>query len=223
MVAAKFAVTASRPVGSVGWYWYGNDTLILRPEKFWPAYTTVTLSATPDRTALTGTNLVWAGAAAQTFQIGRSQVIKVNANTHRAVVVRDGQAIRNMGVSLGMPGWETRSGVKVLADGYRVRVMTGASIGAGDYTLKVPYAIRLTDSGEFMHAAPWARARIGRVNGSHGCTNLNVADARWVFKNYLMGDPVLTTGTDRAMEAWNGGGGPWNLPWSNWTRDSHPS
>jgi lipoprotein-anchoring transpeptidase ErfK/SrfK len=119
-----------------------------------------------------------------------------------------------------MPGWETRSGIKVLAEGYRVRVMTGASIGAGDYTLKVPYAIRLTDTGEFIHAAPWAAARIGRVNGSHGCTNLTVADARWVFKNYLIGDPVITTGTDRPMETWNGGGGPWNLPWSSWTRDS---
>ena len=62
-----------------------------------------------------------------------------------------------------------------MTEKYRVKTMTGASIGAEeDYTLQVPYAIRLTNSGEFIHAAPWATSRIGRWNGSHGCTNLQV-------------------------------------------------
>lgn len=213
---AKVRVSATKPLGRTGWAWTDAQTAVFRPEKFWPGHAKVTIAAKPDSTVLPGGTLRWAGTVKRSFSIGRQQVIKVDSKTHRAKVVRDGKVIRTMPVSLGKAGWETRSGVKVMTEKYRVKTMTGASIGAEDYTLQVPYAIRLTNSGEFIHAAPWAASRIGRWNGSHGCTNLLTTDAKWLFSNSMVGDPVVTTGTKRPMETWNGAGGPWNTPWKTW-------
>lgn len=219
-VTDRISVTSSKPIGESGWAWTDARTAVFRPKGFWPANTTVTISTRPGGELITqgpGSGLRWAGSAEQTFTTGAAQVITVDALTDQATVVRDGQAVRTMPVSLGKSGWETRSGIKVLMEKYEVKRMTSASIGAEDpYILDAPDAIRLTDSGEFIHAAPWANARLGRSNGSHGCTNVSSADARWLYVNHLYGDPVITTGTSRPMEADNGAGGVWNVPWATW-------
>ena len=35
-----------------------------------------------------------------------------------------------------------------------------------------------------------------------------------------MGDPVVTTGTGRPTETWNGLGGLWNYSWDEWQQRS---
>lgn len=213
-------VSSTKPVGEAAWAWADARTAIYRPKDFWPAHATVTISTSPTYEVVghhKGHDLRWGGSASQSFRTGAAQVITVNGQTDQAVVVRDGTTVRTMPTSLGMPGWETRSGVKVLMEKYEVKRMTSESIGADeDYELDVPYAIRLTNSGEFIHAAPWAQARLGRYNGSHGCTNLSMADAKWLYDNHLYGDPVITVGTSRGMESGNGAGGVWNVSWTTW-------
>ncbi len=215
-VTDRITVTSSAPIGESGWAWSDPRTAVFRPKDFWPAHSTVTIGAHPTGEVLgqvSGEDLRWSGQADGAFSIGASQVITVDAHTDQATVVRDGQTVRTMPISLGMPGWETRSGIKVLMEKYQVKRMTSASIGAEDpYILDAPHAIRLTDSGEFIHAAPWATARLGRRNGSHGCTNVSDADATWLYDHHLYGDPVITTGTSRPMEPDNGAGGVWNVP-----------
>lgn len=219
-VTDRITVTSSVPIGAAGWAWTDPRTAVFRPREFWPAHSTVTINAHPTGEVLgtvSGEDLRWAGKADGQFSIGASQIITVDAQTDQATVVRDGQTVRSMPISLGMPGWETRSGIKVLMEKYEVKTMTSESIGAEDpYVLDAPHAIRLTDSGEFIHAAPWATARLGRSNGSHGCTNVSEADARWLYWHHLYGDPVITTGTTRPMEPHNGAGGAWNVPWDTW-------
>ena len=70
--------------------------------------------------------------------------------------------------------------------------------------------MRITNSGEFLHSAPWNAGYFGRSNASHGCTGMSNADAGWLYSNTLIGDPVITTGTSRQMELGNGYG-DWNL------------
>ena len=41
-----------------------------------------------------------------------------------------------------------------------------------EYELDAPWNTRLTPTGEFIHTATWAYGRLGRYNGSHGCTNM---------------------------------------------------
>ena len=83
--------------------------------------------------------------------------------------------------------------------------MTNQMIGAREeYDLRVKYAMRITSSGEFLHAAPWNAAYFGRRNASHGCVGMSTGDAAWLFNRTLIGDPVVTTGTSRRMEHGNG-------------------
>ena len=224
-VASHLVVTATKPIGTAGWAWLDGTTAMYRPAKFWPGRENVTLTAdlngvTIGTTKVNGVShpVIGKGVTTRTWKIGRSQVITVNGKTDKAVVVTDGKKIRTMGVSLGMPGWVTRSGIKVFDEAYKVHEMTSAAVGASQYyDLMVPYAIRMTDSGEFMHGAPWADYRIGKWNGSHGCTNLHVSDAKWLYSHYLRYDPVVTTGTNRKMETNNGIGAPWNYTWKTWS------
>jgi lipoprotein-anchoring transpeptidase ErfK/SrfK len=103
--------------------------------------------------------------------------------------------------------------------------MTSVGIGIpinapGGYDVIAEYAIRLTPTGEFIHVAPWAYYRIGKWNGSHGCTNMFIPDARWLFVRVLPGDVTIMTGTTYPMTYWNGQGAVWNMPWPVWLRGS---
>ena len=72
-----------------------------------------------------------------------------------------------------------------------------------------------------MHAAPWALSRLGRWNGSHGCTNMRTEDAKWIYDVTVPGDVVVYTNTGgAAVEPGNGPGGLWNIPWSQWLAKS---
>lgn len=86
-------------------------------------------------------------------------------------------------------------------------------VGAG-YDLLVPWSVRVTNSGEYVHAASWNTGNIGIRNTSHGCTNLDVDDAHWLCRFSLLGDVVeYPNGSGPTMPSWDGWAW-WNLSWS---------
>lgn len=208
------------------WSWLSRSTVMYRPEHgFWPAHSRITLQAD-----LAGTVLGRAGehknklivankktTRTVTYRTARAFVARINDRTHRMVVRKDGRKLRSIPVSMGMPGFRTRSGIKVATDKYAMKRMTNQEL---DYDVMSPYAVRITPTGEFIHGAPWAYGRIGRYDGSHGCVNLFVSDAKWYYEHVMLGDPVVTKNTGRPMEWTNGLGGPWNIPWKVWLRRS---
>ena len=102
--------------------------------------------------------------------------------------------------------------------------MPNRSTGLGPeefYELDAPWNTRLTPTGEFIHTATWAYSRIGRYNGSHGCTNMYEQDAKWIFDKTIPGDVVLYENTGgETVQSWNGPGGLWNIPWEKWLKKS---
>jgi lipoprotein-anchoring transpeptidase ErfK/SrfK len=101
-----------------------------------------------------------------------------------------------------------------------VTKMTNQMIGAREhYSLRVKYAMRITQSGEFLHAAPWNAGNFGRRNASHGCVGMSTGNASWLFNRTLIGDPVVTTGTSRHMEYGNGYG-DWNMSYAQYKKGS---
>jgi lipoprotein-anchoring transpeptidase ErfK/SrfK len=83
----------------------------------------------------------------------------------------------------------------------------------------VEYAMRITYSGEFLHAAPWSVAYQGNSNVSHGCTGMSTANAAWLYNSSLVGDPVVFTGSDRGMTLDNGYG-DWNESFKEYKQGS---
>lgn len=211
------------------WYWRSSRIALFRTAAFWPGHAVIEV-----RLSLAGVEVghsavrrfVGAASTTRTYRLrtARALVVHVDGIKDLFYVGVDRKLVKVFKTSLGKPGYETRSGIKSVMEKYPLRHMTSVAAGITDprdqYDLQVKWAVRITPTGEFVHAAPWATARLGRYNGSHGCTNLSTADAKWFFDHVLPGDPVVTTGTVRAMDYWNGIGAPYNMPWAQWLAHS---
>ncbi len=215
------------------WGWLSDSKTVFRPVKYWPGRATISIRSTLDRAVMgkSGGKYVVGSddlATTYTFQTARKLIIKVDGSTDRMKVYLDGKKIKDFGVSLGKAEWETRNGVKVISTLKEpLHTYTSTSLNLDPavekpYELKdIPWNTRLTPTGEFIHAAPWAYGRIGRYNGSHGCTNMFESDAKWIYDKTIPGDVVLyvnTGGPD--VQSWNGPGGLWNIPWDVWLEKS---
>ena len=151
------------------------------------------------------------------FSIGDSHVSTIDAATYKMTVSTNGVVERTIPVSLGRPKYPTKSGVHVVMDKERTTIMDSASLGvpagsADSYRTKVDWAVRISNSGEFVHAAPWSVKDQGRRHVSHGCVNVSVANATWFFNYSQLGDVVEVTGTPDQIEGTNGFG-DWNVPY----------
>ena len=230
-VTATDEVTGKVSVVPGAWGWTDNRTVVFRPRTFWPGNSLITITSTNDG-AVMGTQgtvaLVGSPSLAQqyTFRTARSFIGKVDGSAHKMNVYVDGRKVRTIPVSLGTTDWETRNGVKVLS-GIKEpnKIYTSASLGLTDpedfYELPSKWNTRLTPTGEFIHTASWAYGRIGRWNGSHGCTNMFEQDAKFIYDRTIPGDVFVYANTGGStVESWNGPGGLWNIPWSSWLRKS---
>jgi len=235
-VETHLVVTATRADGRThevagAWGWINDRTAVFRPKDFWPGNATIRITSTLDDAVLgksQGRYLIGASSLATTytFRTDRSLIAQVNGATKEMEVFVDGRKRKTFKVSLGKSGWETRNGSKVISTSKEAnKVYRSASLGLTRpedfYELPAKWNIRLTPTGEFLHTASWAYGRLGRYNGSHGCTNMFEQDAKWIYDNTIPGDVVtfVKTGGDM-MEPWNGPGGLWNMPWRTWLKKS---
>ena len=81
------------------------------------------------------------------------------------------------------------------------------------------FAQRLTWSGQYIHAAPWSVGSQGKRNVSHGCTNVSDGNAKWLYDNTHIGDPVVVRGTPRKLD-WGNGWTDWDRPWDQYVKGS---
>ncbi|MGH3328674.1 MAG: Ig-like domain-containing protein, partial [Streptomycetales bacterium] len=217
----------AKPATEGGWYWLDDRTLRYRPKKYWEPGTDVTLHV-----RLTGVDAgggVWGAETRDiAFDIGDSMVSIVDDSTQMMKVYRNGDHIRTIPISDGKDGFRTRGGVKVIMSQHRSYDMNSASIGidpssAEGYDLSdVPYAMRVTGSGEFLHAAPWRESAgvFGVERSSHGCIGMTTADAAWLYGQSRPGDVVkVLHSPEPPPPVWNGYSG-WNLSWHEWQKGS---
>lgn len=52
-------------------------------------------------------------------------------------------------------------------------------------------AVRISNTGIFVHAAPWSVQDQGKRNVSHGCLNISPANAKWFIDNASRGDSIV--------------------------------
>ncbi|MEV6841748.1 Ig-like domain-containing protein [Streptomyces sp. NPDC051133] len=220
-VQSQIQVNSSSGQQVVG-HWLSGNRLDFRPETYWKPGSTVTVTLNSHGVRKT-----------VTFKIGRSQVSTVDAKTKQMTVVRDGKTIKTIPISSGSAEHPTYNGRMVISEKFRQVHMNAASVGLTEkdgkpsYDIKaVPHAMRLTDSGTFIHGNYWgADSVFGKVNTSHGCVGLKDVrgggdgkqPAAWFFDNSMIGDVVtVKNSSDKTKLAPGNGLSDWNMPWSQW-------
>jgi len=214
----------STPAQRGSWHWLSDYEVHWRPATYWQAGTDVAVDL--DVNSVPAGNGVFGQEDRHVdFHIGDAHIYKVNAQTHQMQVYSNGELLRTIPITTGKEGFTTRSGVKVIIEKFRHRHMNSETVGipvdsSDGYDLDdVEYAMRLTWSGEFIHAAPWSVSSQGYANVSHGCTGMSDANAAWLYALSIRGDVVEYTGTDRPMTLTNGYG-DWNESFADWKAGS---
>ncbi|WP_055413906.1 MULTISPECIES: L,D-transpeptidase family protein [Streptomyces] len=218
--------TSNHTEGSWGWMkdWSGNDRVDWRPKEYWRPGTRVTLDA-----RLNGTDSGAGGGwfvrdYKLGFTVGARQVVKVDLDSKRLTLERDGKAVKTFPVSGGTPGADTGSwrGTEVLMAKEGTIRMNSETVGLGNaYDETVDYSMRLTWSGTYAHAAPWNAAYFGKANRSHGCIGMSDANAAWLYEHARVGDPFEVKGAEtKGQVALNNGFGDWNVGWDEWRAKS---
>ncbi|MGW5876904.1 Ig-like domain-containing protein [Nocardiopsis terrae] len=207
------------------WNWITDQMAVFRPEEYWEPHQNVTVDL--NLAGVEASEGVYGVTNYQIdFEIGRELIATMHVPDHEMVIEVDGEQERVIEVSNGAANRHfdtTSTGTHVLMERYEHLTMDSATVGIpeddpGSYLVDVQYAVRTSNSGEFVHEASY-NTNIGSANTSNGCTNLRMDDARWFFENTLMGDVLDTTGTDREFE-FDNGWGYWQKSWDEWLEGS---
>lgn len=222
--AVEKAMIVRTPTPILGaWYWTGPTQAIFRPQDYWPGNSDIELDI--DLRGVEAAPGLWGRDNVRTtYRTTDSVVMEADAQTLMMKVFINGKKERTIPVTMGMDGYETLSGTKLIMTKERTRVMDNATAGVSEddpdhYRVKVDYAMRLTWHGEFLHASPWAAGAWGNSRISHGCTSMSLDNAGWLFSVTNIGDPVEITGTPLKQNPGNGIT-VWNISWDRWVKGS---
>ncbi|MEU6573063.1 Ig-like domain-containing protein [Streptomyces sp. NPDC046805] len=215
----------SVPAVPGNWYWVNDKQLHYRPKEYWPAHATVQVHSNLE--GIRVSDRLWGGKAKPLkLTTGDQLVALTDAGSHTMTVYKNGAVLKQIPITTGKPGFETRNGVKVILEKqYYVRMKSstvGIAEGTSDsYDLPVYYATRVTWSGEYVHAAPWSVGSQGYANVSHGCTGMSTGNAEWFFNTVRPGDIVKVVNSNGAqMAPFDNGFGDWNMAWAKWRAGS---
>ena len=216
-VERALAIKTSKPVvGS--WYWdipcnMAPACVYFRPKHYWRPHTRISfvghLNGVQAAPGVYGHHTL-----TQSFAIGRSLIVVASTSQHSMNVFRDGKLFAHWPMSSGRPGDDTPNGRYLTIEKSNPVQMTGPG-----YSISVPWSVRFTWSGDYLHDAYWSVGEQGFTNVSHGCINMSPANAETYYNLAVPGDPVTVTGSPRAGE-WGNGWTMWFLSWKQWVRGS---
>jgi lipoprotein-anchoring transpeptidase ErfK/SrfK len=172
---------SSNPPVPGKFYWMSDTQVRWRPIDFWPANTTVNIDAS---------------GAKSSFRTGERLVATIDNKNLQMVISRNDKVEKTFPVSMGKKGHDTKNGTYYVLEKFADIVMDSSTYGvpvnsAEGYKLKVQDAVRIDNSGVFVHSAPWSTGAQGESNVSHGCINLSPSNAQWFYDNFGSGDPVV--------------------------------
>jgi lipoprotein-anchoring transpeptidase ErfK/SrfK len=171
--------SSATPTGT--FTWVNNRVVQWKPTGFWPAHSTIAVTA---------------GNAKASFQTGSAVVGVADIDAHTFTVSIDGQVVREMPASMGKPKFPTPKGTFSAMSKERNVTFDSRTIGIPlddpeGYLIKGEYAVRVTSGGVYVHSAPWSVGSQGYANVSHGCINLSPDNAAWYFDTVHIGDPII--------------------------------
>lgn len=219
-VEKALKVTTEPPVEG-SWAWLpdevGGSRVHWRTREYYPAGTKVHVDAKLYGVPF-GDDAYGAQDATLTFEIGRRQVVRAEASSHRIQVLDgNGAVIMDFPCSYGEGDLDrnvTRSGIHVVTEKYEDFWMTNPA--AGYANIHERWAVRISNNGEFIHANPASLGSQGSSNVTNGCINLSESDAEQYFHTAVYGDPVEVTGTRIELSYSDGDIWDWVVPWDEW-------
>jgi lipoprotein-anchoring transpeptidase ErfK/SrfK len=211
-------VTINGAPATGAWFFEYSDPLSghvmeahFRLSDYWPAHAKIHVDM-PFKGLSAGRGLAFDNSLTLDFTTGEANIATVDDATHQLSLVTDGKPAGTFPVSLGANKTPTARGTKVIME-------KGASIcmsGPGYHECGVKWTQRLTYGGEYLHAAPWNLANLGRADSSNGCTNLSDSDAKTLYDTLRIGDVVKYPNANGPQMSLGAGYGDWNVPWSHW-------
>jgi lipoprotein-anchoring transpeptidase ErfK/SrfK len=204
-VEKALVLKSSKPVVGA-WYWDGDQSLLFRPRDYWPQNIKLSFTGHLDGVQISS-GVYTTHQLKQSWRIGRSLILVASASNHRMQVYKEGKLYATWPISTGRPGHDTPNGTYLSIEKANPQHMVGP-----DYDLMVPYSVRFTWSGDFVHAASWSVGSQGFANVSHGCVNVGPGNAALYYSWSIPGDPVTVTGSPKPG-TWDDGYTIWFLSW----------
>ena len=178
-------VTESTPVLG-GWHWFSDNELHFRPKDYWPANEKITVAwdlrgwnagepgvgRRPRRRALLGRR--------------RARVVREPRRQPLMTVTDNGRVVATYPISGGKASDPTMNGVHIVLDRSSVVRMNSATNGVpvnspDGYDELVYWDVHISDSGEYVHAAPWSvgsqgvSERLARLHQPQRCQRAGVS------------------------------------------------
>ncbi|MBN3457035.1 L,D-transpeptidase family protein [Mycobacterium sp. DSM 3803] len=219
-VEKALQVTTEPPVEG-SWAWLPDEALgsrvHWRSREYYPAGTKIHVNA-PLYGVKFGDGAYGAADSTLDIEVGRRQVVKAEASSHRMQVLDgSGAVIMDFPCSYGEGDLDrnvTRSGIHVVTEKYEDFWMTNPA--AGYSNVHERFAVRISNNGEFIHCNPNSIGSQGNTNVTNGCINLNLENSQQYFNSAMYGDPVEVTGTRIELSYADGDIWDWAVPWEEW-------
>jgi lipoprotein-anchoring transpeptidase ErfK/SrfK len=222
-VLKKLAVKTT-PAVEGAWRWYNSFEVHWRPATYFASGTVVTTRANLGLLHLAGTT-TWGSTHVEqrSFKIGKNYQSTVDIAKHVMVVRLNGKVIRTIKVSTGRDKYPTKGGVHIVLTREKSHTYNSGTVGIptdgpGGYYEKLPWSMRISNGGAFVHANPDTVRVQGVRNVSHGCVNTSVTDAEWYYYHSQLGDPVNIINAVVKPVISDAGMYDWNIPFSEWKK-----
>jgi lipoprotein-anchoring transpeptidase ErfK/SrfK len=214
-------VTTSPPVVGA-WRFLDSYEVHYRPQHYWKRGTEVTVAVNLSGFRLPGTR-TWGSQTAHSamFTVGDALMSTVDVTAHTMTVRRNGRLLRTLEVSTGREKYPTKGGIHIILSVEREQLFDSSTVGIptaspDGYYEKLPFSMRISNGGAFVHANPATVRDQGRRNVSHGCVNLSLADAQWFYDISHRGDVVSIVNAVVPPVLTDAGMADWNYDWPTW-------
>ncbi|GAA1021929.1 MULTISPECIES: Ig-like domain-containing protein [Amycolatopsis] len=220
----KALTVESSPKQEGSWYWMDDKNVHYRPKEYWKPGTTLTVTAKIYGVDF-GNGVYGADDRTETYKVHDSWIAKADGNSEQMQIFHNGSMVKSMPISMGKDATPTHLGPHVISDKQANYTMDSCTYGVCPpdpkaYRSNEKFSQRISNDGEFVHENPNSVGQQGSSNVSHGCINLNAANAEWFFNNFGLGDVVeVTNSGGPQLPVWDLYG-DWSKSWTDWQKGS---